>query len=76
MHEMSDLFSGTNKKNIPKCCLLKFLPRVLSIKIKTITDTSGQMSILAEIVSCIDFSKDCFYYYLFTSEGYKMFRNF
>ena len=26
------LFSGRNKKNISKCCLLKFLPRVLSVK--------------------------------------------
>ena len=26
------LFSVKNKKNILKCCLLKFLPRVLSIK--------------------------------------------
>ena len=24
------LFSGKNKKNISKCCLLKILPRVLS----------------------------------------------
>ena len=27
------LFSGKNKKNISKCCLLKILPRVLSVKI-------------------------------------------
>ena len=26
------LFSGKNKKNISKCCLLKILPRVLSVK--------------------------------------------
>ena len=26
------LFSGKNKKNISKCRLLKFLPRVLSVK--------------------------------------------
>ena len=25
------LFSGKNKKNISKCCLLKILPRVLSV---------------------------------------------
>ena len=28
-----NLFSGNNKKNISICCLLKILPRVLSIKI-------------------------------------------
>ena len=28
-----NLFSGENKKNISVCCLLKFLPRVLSIKV-------------------------------------------
>ena len=27
-----NLFSGKNKQNISKCCLLKFLPRVLSVK--------------------------------------------
>ena len=27
------LFSGKNKKNISKCCLLKILPRVLSIRV-------------------------------------------
>ena len=27
------LFSGKNKKNISKCCLLKILPRVLSVNI-------------------------------------------
>ena len=26
------LFSGKNKKNVSKCCLLKILPRVLSVK--------------------------------------------
>ena len=26
-------FPGKNKKNISKCCILKFLPRVLSVKI-------------------------------------------
>ena len=26
------MFSGKNKKNISKCCLLKILPRLLSIK--------------------------------------------
>ena len=26
------LFPGKNKKNISKCCLLKILPRVLSVK--------------------------------------------
>ena len=27
-----NLFSGKNMKNISKCCLLKFLPSMLSIK--------------------------------------------
>ena len=32
-HEMSNpFFSGKNKKNILKCCLLKILPRELSVK--------------------------------------------
>ena len=26
------LFAGKNKKNISKCCMLKILPRVLSVK--------------------------------------------
>ena len=26
-----NLFSGKNKKNVPECCLLKILPRGLSI---------------------------------------------
>ena len=26
-------FSGKNKKNVLKCCVLKLLPRVLSVKI-------------------------------------------
>ena len=30
MHDMSKPISGKNKKNVSKCCLLKFLPRVLS----------------------------------------------
>ena len=29
-----NLFFGKNKKNISKCCLLKFLPRVLSVVAK------------------------------------------
>ena len=29
------LFSEKNKKNISKCCLLKILPRVLSVKALT-----------------------------------------
>ena len=28
------LYGKKNKKNISKCCLLKFLPRVLSIKMQ------------------------------------------
>ena len=32
LHEMSKPFSGISKKNISKCGLLKFLPRLLSIK--------------------------------------------
>ena len=32
LHEMSNLFSGINKTTISICCLLKFLPRVLSVK--------------------------------------------
>ena len=33
LHKMSKpFFWEKNKKNISKCCLLKFLPRVLSIK--------------------------------------------
>ena len=28
------LFSGKNKKNISKCCLLKILPRVLSVNVE------------------------------------------
>ena len=31
LHEMSNLFSGKNKKNISVCRLLKILPRVLSV---------------------------------------------
>ena len=31
LHECHILFSGKNKKNISKCCLLKVLPRVLSV---------------------------------------------
>ena len=30
LHEMLNLFSEKNKKNISECCLLKILPRVLS----------------------------------------------
>ena len=30
---MSKLFSGENKKNILKCCLLKYLPSTISIKL-------------------------------------------
>ena len=30
------LFSGKNKKNISKCRLLKFLPRVLSVKVAVV----------------------------------------
>ena len=32
LHEMSNLFSGKNKKKNSVCHLLKILPRVLSIK--------------------------------------------
>ena len=32
IHVCRSLFSEKNKKNISKCCLLKFLPRVLSVK--------------------------------------------
>ena len=35
-------FSGKNKKNISKCCLLKILPRMLSIKeMKAILNGDG-----------------------------------
>ena len=30
------LFSGKNKKNISKCRLLKFLPRVLRVKVHVV----------------------------------------
>ena len=33
------LFSGKNKKNISKCCLLKFLPSMLSISNQTRQET-------------------------------------
>ena len=32
------LFSGKNKKNISKCRLLKFLPRVLRVKERSAED--------------------------------------
>ena len=32
------LFSGKSKKNNSKCCLLKFLPRVLSMKVNTVAE--------------------------------------
>ena len=31
-----NLFSGKNEKNISKCCLLIFLPRVLSVTVLSI----------------------------------------
>ena len=36
------MFSGKNKKNISKCCLLKILPRLLSIKY----DLSGRKQLI------------------------------
>ena len=33
LHEMSNLISWENKKNISKCCLLKISDRVLSVSI-------------------------------------------
>ena len=33
LHEMSKPVYWENKKNIAKCCLLKILPRVLSVKV-------------------------------------------
>ena len=35
LHEMQILFSWKNEKNISKCCLLKIVPRVLSVKVCT-----------------------------------------
>ena len=32
LHEMSNLFSGNNKRNISVCCLLKILPRELCVE--------------------------------------------
>ena len=37
LHEMSNLSSGKNKKNISNCHLLKFSPRMLSIKVPITT---------------------------------------
>ena len=37
LHEMSKAFSWKNKKNISKCCLLKFLPHMLSLQWSTFT---------------------------------------
>ena len=49
------LFSGKNKKNISKCRLLKFLPRVLRVKVivakmsgKKMTE--GQITVLNQIL--------------------------
>ena len=35
LHEMQILFSWKNEKNISKCCLLKTLPRMLSVMVCT-----------------------------------------
>ena len=41
------LFSGKNKKNISKCCLVKFLPSMLSIKQYLITQTISSDPIIS-----------------------------
>ena len=43
------LFSGKNKKNISKCCLLKFLPRVLRVKVNKIYKILSFIPHLADI---------------------------
>ena len=35
--KQTNLFSRRNKKNVSKCHLLKFVPRVLSVKLKILT---------------------------------------
>ena len=35
LHEMSDPISWKNKKNVSKCCLLKFLPSMLRVNNNT-----------------------------------------
>ena len=56
------LFSGKNKKNISKCCLLKVLLRVLSVKKKLF-----QVQMLeqyAEVIGNTFSNNDCVVYVL------------
>ena len=48
LHEMSNLFSGKNKKNISKCCLLENFPRVLGVNKITDPDKRGFMVMYGE----------------------------
>ena len=61
------LFSGKNKKNISKCCLLKILPGVLSVNKPTVHILPVFVTLSWLQVSCFLFSteKDRFFLLLY-----------